>query len=130
MACSGHECTASRTASSWSGGTTSFTGDDVPSMSLSSKESGAIIEHSVCPWHRPASTKTFMMFLFSAVVVVPLEVAAGVHPDLHAGDVAGFVRRQPQHGVADVDGLDPRHLHCLLDVEDRLGVGQRRVLEV
>src|SRR5262245_48704920 len=106
MACSGQECTASRTASSWSGGTTSFTGDEVPSMSLSSKESGAIIEHNVCPWHRPASTKTFMAFPpRSVVVVVPLEVAAGVHPDLHAGDVAGLIGRQPQHGVADVDGL-------------------------
>ena len=57
MACSGHECTASRTASSWSGGTTSFTGDEVPSMSLSSNESGAIIEHSVWPWQRSGVDK-------------------------------------------------------------------------
>jgi hypothetical protein len=28
-------------------------------MSLSSKESGAIIEHSVCPWQRCESTNTF-----------------------------------------------------------------------
>jgi hypothetical protein len=28
-------------------------------MSLSSKESGAIIEHSVWPWQRAESTKTF-----------------------------------------------------------------------
>src|SRR6476620_6484743 len=96
MACSGQECTASRTASSWPGGTTSFTGDDVPSMSLSSKESGAIIEHRVCPWQRPASTKTFTLFSQVRagldVVVVPLEVAAGVNALLRARDVPGLVR--------------------------------------
>src|SRR5690606_39222403 len=97
MACSGHDWAASRTASSCSGGTTSETGDDVPSMSLSSKDSGAIIAHSVWPWHRSESTLTFMNFPSrirrsprtvlggrgSDVVVVPLEVAAGVHPQLH-----------------------------------------------
>src|SRR6476620_12435426 len=102
MACSGQECTASRTASSWPGGTTSFTGDDVPSMSLSSKESGAIIEHSVWPWQRPESTKTFTLLLRSDVVVVPLEVAAAVHALLRASDVSGLIRRQEKDHVADV----------------------------
>src|ERR1700730_8891764 len=103
-------------------------------MSLSSKESGAIIEHSVCPWQRPESTKTFTLLVLASpalfVLVVPLEVAARVHPHLQAGDVAGLVRRQPQHGIADVDGLDPRHLHRLLYVEHRLRVRRSGVFQV
>ena len=77
-------------------------------MSLSSKESGAIIEHRVWPWQRPRVDQNLhgVLLLRSDVVVVPLEVAAGVDAQLHAGDVAGLVRRQPQHRVADVLGLD------------------------
>jgi hypothetical protein len=33
--------------------------DELPSMSLSRKESGAIIEHRVWPWQRSGSTQTF-----------------------------------------------------------------------
>src|SRR4051794_29773666 len=33
---------------------------------------------------------------------------AGVHRQRHAGDVTGLVGGEPQHGVADVDRLDPR----------------------
>ena len=56
------------------------------------------------------------------MVVVPLEVAAGVHAQLHAGDVAGLVGGQEQHGVADVDRLDVRDRHGLLHRERQLGV--------
>ena len=39
--------------------TTSSTADELPSMSLSWNESGAIIEHRVWPWQRSESTQTF-----------------------------------------------------------------------
>src|SRR6201992_3706645 len=62
MACSGQEWAASRTASSKSAAASSETADAWPSMSSSSKGSGAIIEHSVCPWQRSGSTRTFTTF--------------------------------------------------------------------
>ncbi len=51
----------------------------------------------VPPWHRSWSTRTFTNSLsnlvvvpVSDVVVVPLEVAAGIDTQLHTGDVTGF----------------------------------------
>jgi hypothetical protein len=59
MACSGQDRTASATMRSWSTGTSSLTGWECPSISSSWNTFGAIIAHSVCPWHHPGSTRTF-----------------------------------------------------------------------
>src|SRR5579875_1805815 len=98
-------------------------------MSSSTKESRAIMAHSVWPWQRSGSTRTFTVFPFLAVVV-PLQVAAGVDAQLHTGDVPRFVGGQPQHRVADVFGFDERNPHRLLDTENRLGVGAGRTLQI
>src|SRR5580698_7310540 len=108
-------------------------------MSSSVNTSGAAMAQSVCPWHRSGSTYTFTSVsllphterqLVSLVVVVPLEVAAGVHPQLHPGDIARLVGGEEQHRVADVHGLDPRDRHRLLAVERGSRVFSRRVLQV
>src|SRR5262249_40300667 len=135
MACSGQDCAASRTRACRSAGTTSSIADELPSISLSWNESGAIIEHRVWPWHRSESTQTFtvspsVIRCGSVVVVVPLEVAAGVDAQLHSGYVPGLVGGQPQDGVADVLRFDVGNLHRLLHAENRLGVRLCRVVEV
>src|SRR6516164_4572334 len=141
MACSGHERTASATLASRSAGTSpSMMAVEWPSTSSSWKTSGAIMLQSVWPWHRSGSTCTFTSGFPShwserkrltlQVEVVPLQVSAGVHPQLHAGDVAGLVGGEEQHRVADVHWLDPRDRHGLLDVERGGGVFLGRVLQV
>src|ERR1700761_5899052 len=104
MACSGQECAASRTASSWSAATSSETADAWPSMSSSSKDSGAIIEHSVCPWQRSGSTRTFTTF--------PLCVSATIDAEDLAGDVAGFLGYQKRARRRDVLGLAHPAYRC------------------
>src|SRR5450756_2684923 len=136
MACSGHERTASAALASRSAGRSpSMTAVEWPSTSSSWNTSGAIMAQSVCPWQRSGSTCTFTFSPFtfsekslvpertlptprpfcrpSQVEVVPLEVAAGIHAHLHAGNVAGLVGRQEQHHVADVHRLDVGDRHGL-----------------
>src|ERR1700729_178271 len=136
---------ASAALASRSAGTSPSIADEWPSTSSSVNRSGAIMAQSVCPWHRSGSTCTFtsgFLSLFSdhirhverarltvvpscfpsGVVVVPLEVTAGVHPQLHTGHVAGLVRGEEQHRVADVHRLDPGDVHRLLHVVGRLRV--------
>src|ERR1700722_16185437 len=125
MACSGQECAASRTASCWSAATSSETADAWPSMSSSSNDSGAIIEHSVCPWQRSGSTRTFTTYL--------LCVSATVDAEDLAGDVAGFLGYQKGARRRDVLGLaHPAYRRCrngLFDVAEIpafLGAAQHR----
>src|ERR1700688_3800219 len=95
MACSGHERIASAALLSWPAGISPSMAEEWPSTSSSWNTCGAIIAHRVCPWQRSGSTYTFTFspprWLSSLVEVVPLEVSAGVHAHLHAGDVPGLV---------------------------------------
>src|SRR5271165_7697923 len=130
MACSGHERIASSALASWPAGTSPSMAVECPSTSSRVKIAGAIMAQRVCPWHRSGSTCTFTCGFpslssqngggcLSQVEVVPLEVAARVHPQLHAGDIARLVGGEEQHRVADVDRLNPRDRHGLLHVERR-----------
>src|ERR1700722_4077269 len=131
IACSGHERIASAALASRSAGTSPSMAEEWPSASSSVNRAGAIMAQSVCPWHRSGSTCTFTGGFLpswservrltvaasrfpSGVVVVPLEVPAGVHPQLHTGHVAGLVRREVKNRVADVDRLAQQNRPSLL----------------
>src|SRR6266496_4588494 len=89
---------------------------------------------SVWPWQRSGSTRTFMASScrvgLSAPEVVGLEVAAAIDAQLHAGDVARLVGGEEQHGVADVNRLDPGDRHGLHGREGELGVRAGRMFEI
>src|SRR5258708_17516482 len=133
MACSGHECAASRTCSCRSAGTTSLVGDELPSMSLSWKESGAIIEHSVWPWQRSGSTHTFTVSSPDHLGFWRSGVSAAIDAQYLTGDVARFLGHQEGARGGNVFGLaHPAHRgpgDVLLDVAEealRLGVAEHR----
>ena len=55
---------------------------------------------------------------------------AAVHRQRHAGDVAGLVGREEEHGVGDVDGVDERDVEDLQGLEGVEAVVERRGVEV
>src|ERR1700687_3520946 len=105
-------------------------------MSLSWKESGAIIEHSVCPGRLWESTHPFTVFSTAHWRVWCSGVPAAVDAQYLTGDVAGFLGHQK--GARRGNVFRPAHpAHrspgdVLLDVAEealRLGVAQHRSVD-
>src|ERR1700733_8600262 len=79
----------------------------------------------------PFRLRCWMIDRFScACPRLHLEKTSGVDAELLAGDVAGGIGGEKQHGLADVLGFDVGNRHRLYYRENRFGVFTSRVLQV